>query len=185
MGRKSRFAIGCAALAVILICVEGCTISIQPWSKPVAVAPAPPDGMPPGMVPVGPQNPLLTKGGPAPMPTAPGTNEALSQLIKQYNEAEDHRKALLEQVNALKKQVKDRDEKLHHASYEMEESTQKIKRTRDEFRQWEGEMTELRERVRKLEDNRRAVGSLIEEILNHLDRPREPLKLPSFDRSQK
>ena len=106
-----------------------------------------------------------TLAGSVPTPAADPTpapavnNETLRcSCIKQYNEADDHRKALQEQVQTLKKQVKDREDNLRLASHEMEESSSKLKHTRDEFRQWETEMTELRERVRKLEDNRRAVG---------------------------
>jgi chromosome segregation ATPase len=139
------------------------------------------EGGVPGLTPVGPQTPM-SRLMPGALPGSPAgpTNETMMQLIKQYNEADEHRKALLEQVQTFKKQVKEREGSLLLASHEIEESSTKLKRTREEFRQWETEMQELRERVRKLEENRRSVGVLIEEILQHLDRPKDPLKLPGI-----
>jgi hypothetical protein len=188
MGRYLRFA-ACHACIALSLCVTGCTISIQPWTKPVTVTtpatPLDPNGAPGGMIPVGPQMPQGLRPNPLAPTTPAAGNEAMSQLIKQFNEAEDLRRALQEQVQTLKKQLSDRDGQLKLASWEMDESANKLKKTRDEFRTWETEMSELRERVRKLEENRRTVNALIEEIVGQLDRPREPLKLPSFDRLPK
>lgn len=189
MSRYTRLTT-CVAGVTLLLFVGGCTISIQPWTKPVPVSTAPttpldPNGMPSGMIPIGPQTPQGLRSNPLAPNTPAAGNEAMSQLIKQFNEADDLRRALQEQVQTLKKQIKERDEKLHQASYEMEESTARIKKTRDEFRQWETEMNQLRERVRSLEEHRRLVTNMIDEILQHVERPREPLKLPSFDRLQK
>ena len=186
---RTGWVTGC--ISAILLASTGCTISIQPWTRvttnpqpaPVGVT----DPSTGGFVPYGFQGPM-----PKPMPPVGGplsfhgpNNEAIAQMVKQANEAEDLRRALNDQVNNLNKQLRERDEKLRLASHEIEESSTKLRKTREEFRQWESEMTEMRERVRKLEDNRRSVGLLIEEILQHLDRPREPVRLPSMDKSLK
>jgi peptidoglycan hydrolase CwlO-like protein len=173
--------IGSASVALVLLCAMGCTISIQPlWPSKPAPAQVVETG-PPGMIPVGPQIPLGKMGPPPPVAA---NNEALSVLIKQYNEAEDHRKALLEQVQTLKRQISEREEKLRLAGHEMEESTHKFKKTREEFRAWESEMTELRQRVHTLESNHRTVAKIIHSIMTHIDL-QEPGKLPSFERPHK
>jgi uncharacterized coiled-coil DUF342 family protein len=56
----------------------------------------------------------------------------------------------------------------------MDESSKQIKRTRDEFRQWQAEMDELRDRIRELEKNRATMKPLIEDVLRQLERDREP-----------
>ena len=187
---RTGWVTGC--VGAILLASTGCTISIQPWQRAVPSTPVPApvgitDPSAGGFQPYGFQGPM-----PKPMPSVGGplsfqgpNNEAIAQMMKQANETEDLRRALQDQVNSLKKQLKERDDSLRLASHEIEESSTKIRKTREEFRQWESEMTEMRERVRKLEDNRRAVGLMIEEILQHLDRPREPVRLPSMDKSLK
>src|SRR5436190_20225986 len=104
--------IGC----VVLLLVTGCTIQVQPWGK--TSGPAAADPHPTGMIPANFQGPMPR---PLPVPAQGANNETVMQLIKQYNEADDHRKALLEQVNALKRQVKEREDNLRLASHEMEE----------------------------------------------------------------
>ncbi len=149
---------------LLLACSAGCTVSVQPWTKPTAptthldpAAPganaagfkgpmpaAYPQGYPPGSYP------------PTYPPNAGAANESVSQLIKQLNETDDQRKALLDQVQNLKKIARERDDNLQHASYEMEESSKQLKRTREEVRQFGADMDDLRERLRKLEEMRSA-----------------------------
>ena len=161
--------------ALLLAVAAGCTVSVQPWTRPVAA----PTHAEPG--------PAGAAGFKAPMPTpyAPGyppgayppntsaANESVSQLIKQLNETEDQRKALYEQVQTLKKISRDRDDNLQHASYEMEESTKQIKRTREEVRQFGTEMDDLRDRLRKLEEMRNALKPLMDEMIYHLEHEKD------------
>ena len=61
--------------------------------------------------------------------------------------------------------------------YEVEDTTKQLKRTREDLRQWQTEMDELRERVRKLEVERTALRPIIDEILLYLERDKEMPKL--------
>jgi hypothetical protein len=160
-------------LSVLVLIAAGCTVSIQPWTKPTAPAP---NDLPPGH-PNAPANFI----GPVPraLPpgmTAPNANEATSQLVQKLNDSEDQRRALENQLSTLKKQVKDREESLQQASYAVADSSKDLRRTREEFRQWQTEMDELRDRLRKLEDYRATLKPLIEEILHQLDHDREAPK---------
>lgn len=190
MWRRPRRAFTAKCAGLILLAACGCTISVQPWSRQQPVAPHPVGG---GVEAGGPAAPGIAPGGfqgpmPRPLPAGPpgpANNETLVLMLKQYNEVDDQRKALSEQVVTLNKQLKEQNASLRLAQHELEESSTKVKRTRDEIRQWEAEMNELRERVRKLEANRKVVGELIEEILSHLDRPGEPMRFPQIDRMPK
>jgi hypothetical protein len=193
--------------ALVVTAAGGCTISIQPWTKPIALGqtPEPPLGSPgykgPLPNPYPPNYPVPTPNGyppngypangyppngypPAAYPPsayAPNTsagNESVALLMRQLNDAEDQRKALVDQVQSLKKVSRERDENLQHASYEMEESSKQLKKTREEVRQFAGEMDDLRERMKKLEDMRTALKPLIDEIMFHLEREKEGPKLP-------
>src|SRR5262249_29830805 len=132
------------AFAVVpLSAAMGCTISIQPWTRHAATAPAPdappgsagfkapmPNPYPPGNLPSPyPPNAYPPNAYPpgAYAPNPAGGNESMAQLIKQLNEAEDQRKVLSDQVYSLKKQARERDDNLQHASFEMEESTKHLR----------------------------------------------------------
>jgi hypothetical protein len=156
---------------LFMAAIAGCTISIQPWTKPQPPPPAPfPDGG-------GPMNPnLMSKNG-GHGQNVPANNEETAQMIKKLNEEQDLCKALENQVETLKRDLKKREDTLRLASFEMDESTKQIKRTREEFRQWQSEMEELRERIRKLEDYRSSAKPLIEDIYRFLDRDKEPAKM--------
>jgi vacuolar-type H+-ATPase subunit I/STV1 len=154
----------CAVLFTVMAVMTGCTISIQPWTKP---APPPPQTPPfPDMNPN-----MMMKNG---QQNTPAKNEEATQLIKNLNEEQDLRKALQDQVVSLRKQLKDREDNLRLASFEMDESSKQIKRTREEFRQWQSEMDDLRERIRKLEEYRSSAKPLIEDIYRYLERDSEP-----------
>lgn len=166
----------------------GCTVSVQPWTKPTAPT-AHADPGPAGATPAGFKAPMPTPYAPGYPPSAypPNTgaaNESVAQLIKQLNETEDQRKALYEQVQSLKKIARERDDNLQHASYEMEESTKQLKRTRAEVRQFGTEMDDLRERLRKLEDMRTALKPLMDEMMYHLEHEKET-KAPRLSNSTK
>lgn len=170
--------IPCIGLGLLML-AGGCTVSIQPWTRPAPPPSATTDpGSPhPGAVP-------FNSPPPRPLPAnlnSPG--EGTSQLIQKLNESEDQRRALQDQVLTLKKQNKEHQENLRVATYEVEESSKNLKRTRDELRQWQTEMDELRERVRKLEEYRATLKPLIEETLHLLNReqggPGTPKALPT------
>ena len=188
------------AAVLLLGPTSGCTISVQPWTKPHPGAPAPdaaagaptsafkapmpspfpgsypqvtppPGGYPPNSYPPNPYSP-------AGYSSQSTSNESVAQLIKQLNETDDQRKALLDQVQTLKKHSRERDDNLQHASYEMEESAKQLKRTREEVRQFAGELDELRDRMRKLEEMRTALKPLIDEIMFHLEREKDAARQP-------
>ena len=109
----------------------------------------------------------------------------MAQLIKQLNETDDQRKALLDQVQTLKKAARERDDNLQHASYEMEESAKQLKRTREEVRQFTSELSDLRDRMRKLEEMRASLKPLIDEIMFHLEHEKTAAKAPAATISAK
>jgi prefoldin subunit 5 len=177
---------------LLLTSAAGCTISIQPWTKPVPPTQEPPlaathnpSGFKAPMPATYPTGPYPPGAYPGPYPNNGAGNESVSQLIKQFNEAEDQRKALQEQVHVFKKLSKERDDSLQQASYEMEESSKQLKRTREEFRQFGAEIDELRDRVKKLEEMRTALRPLIDEIMYHLEREKEAAKLPRVSTAPK
>jgi hypothetical protein len=194
---RSWKSFGTIGLATVLAASIGCTVSVQPWTKPHPAVPAqelPPGSPPaafkapmPGPYPNYPPNGVAPNGYPPyPYPPNPSAaNESTSQLIKQLNEMDDQRKAFQDQAQALKKQLRERDDNLQHASYEMEESSKQLKRTREEVRQFSGELDDLRDRMRKLEEMRTALKPLIDEIMFHLEREKESPKVPRAPGSNK
>ena len=158
---------------LLLLFTAGCTISIQPWSKPAAPYPTgfPPPGEPPGGLPP----PLGLLGGNAPRPPygAAGNNDNMVKLIGQVQEAESQRKVLEGQVYELTRKLKDRDESVRLAGLEVDGATRQMKRTRDDLGRWQAELEDLQSRLKKLEDSRNGLKSLIEAVLRELEYDRE------------
>jgi septal ring factor EnvC (AmiA/AmiB activator) len=156
---------------LLMATVTGCTISIQPWTKP---QPPPPQPSFPDSNPLNPN--MMMKNG-AQQRNSSANNEETAQLIKQFNDEQDLRKSLQDQVASLQKQLKNREMAMQATAVEVDETTKQIKQTRAEFRQWQSEMEELRDRIRKLEEYRSSAKPLIEDIYRFLDRDKEPAKM--------
>jgi chromosome segregation ATPase len=122
-------------------------------------------------------------------PLTPGPNpgaEYFSVLQAQLMAADENRKALEGQVVALKKELRDRDSSLERASHEVEQTWKNVQRTRDDVTRWKGEMEDLRDRIRKLEEERARLLPLVEGIIHQLDRDSGAYnKLPSLPRALK
>lgn len=166
LSARPRIALRLAAL--MLLTVAGCTISIQPWTKPQPPPPSPPtDGM---------WNPAMMKNGQPQNPVV--NNERMSEMIKSLNDEQEMRNALQQRLAQVNKQNKDLENNLQTVSYEMVQSTEQMKKTREEFRHAMAEMEELRERLNKMETTHRlSVKPLIDDIYRHLEREKEPPKL--------
>lgn len=158
----------------LLAGTAGCTISIQPWTKPGHAVPGPGDpvvpagGPPPGMLP---PNALPRTAPPVNMP-----NEQISQILKTMSEAEEQRRALLERNQTLMQQIKERDDGLRRAVFEIDGAAKQVRRAQEDLRQWHGEMDDLRDRMKRLEVERDSLQPLIDEIKAELGGKKESLK---------
>jgi uncharacterized coiled-coil protein SlyX len=177
-----------AWLGTLLVAITGCTISIQPWSKP----PPPPDpnganlaGHKGGAPNPFPLNPMAQNGSGNPLQPA-GGNEAIAVLQKELNDMRDHRDALMVKLKSVQSELKVREGYLLASHQEIDDSTKMMKKTREELKQWQGEMDELRDRLKRLEDSRSNLKPLIEEILYYIEREKDApktLRLPTPRRS--
>ena len=161
--------------AGLLGLAAGCTVSVQPWSKPVA---APSD---PGFGPQGVMTPQQALNRPPGQPPGPqqypgGNNEYLTSLLKRNSDLEADRTISGQRLGDLEGQLRDRESKLQRAIHEINDSTTQVRRAKEEIRHYNQELEDLRDRVRRVEDERQILKPLVDEILSELDRKKEPLK---------
>lgn len=163
MGTERRLRPPSWVVGLALAACAGCTLTIQPpiriglaADKPCAeAAPAPPAPAPgPG--------PVLRP--PPPLPGIP--NEQLSVLMQKMASLEDDRKALAARLQQTELQLREKDQTAVQASYEIQESTKQIRKTRDEMQRWKQEMDDLRSKIRGIEKENKAT---LEAILKGLE----------------
>jgi hypothetical protein len=170
-----------AGLAVLL--AAGCTMTFQPPIQfrritEIKPAPPPPDGVPPG-TPAGPVSPYAAARQPLP-PGPP--NEQVSLMLQRLAALEDDRKALAARLQAAEVQSRDKDQTVHQASYEIQESTKQLRKTREEMQRWKQEVDDLRTKVRGMEKENR---STLEGILKALEQTSDREALRSSERENR
>jgi hypothetical protein len=157
------------AVGLVLLLTAGCTIVLQPpiRFRPLAdprPAPPPADALPPGWVANGanPAKPALPPGPP---------NEQLSVMLQKLATLEDDRKAYSAKLQQTESQLRDKDQMVYQASYEIQESTKQLRKTREEMQRWKQEMDDLRTKVRSLEkENRTTLESVLKALEPYTDR---------------
>lgn len=154
-------------LIVLLLMTSGCAITIEPAWHPRPPHPPDPNGL--NGVPGGPVNPNLPgKGMPPPTnpPGLPGTSaDQLSLLLQRLQNIEDDRKAMAMRLTALETQLREKDQAVTQAGYEVQASALQMKKSRDDLQQWKSELSEMRNRIRTIEqENRLTVEVLIKAL---------------------
>lgn len=150
----------------------GCTISVQPAWRSQAPAPCtdhgpgrvmPPPGLPP--------NPNLPPPGFA-------SPDQLSFMQQRLATIEDEKKSYAVRVQQLEAQLREKDHSVVQTSYEVQESTKQLKRTREEVLRWKNEMDDLRSRMRAIErENKGTLEAILKTLEQHLgEKEKEPWK---------
>jgi len=166
---------------LMLLASSGCTISIEPgWHpRPHADPNNPP--IPPG-APGAPGNPAIPGKGVPPLPPAvnppglPGTAaDQTSFMLQRMQNIEDDRKAMMMRLTTLEMQLREKDQAVTQAGYEVQSSTLQMRKSREELQQWKAELTEMRNRIRTIEqENRLTVEVLIKALEQFVEK--EPTK---------
>ena len=162
---------------LLLLLTAGCTISIQPWSKPAAPAgnvPLDVNGQP---LPYNPLMPGGPTGGPPkslyPPPQMFGNNEALNSLQMKLAEAEDRLNTIQPALFQLKKEKGKLEVQSNELAGEIQNTLTQIKHLRQELKQWKGEAEEMSGRIQKLEENRATMKLLLDRVEMYLMNDRE------------
>ena len=158
----------------------GCTVSVQPWTKPGATPAAGDPNYGVGGGPQGVMTPQQALSRPPGQPPGPQQNQAgneyLTSLLKRNSDLEADRSTTGQRLGELENQLRERDSKLQRAAHEINDSIAQVRRAKEEIRHYNTELDDLRDRVRRVEDERQILKPLVDEILNELDRKKEPLK---------
>jgi len=134
----------------------------------------------PGGAPAGWQGPAPTPGGAGPYgPGAgmgpggfPGSQSEQAAFFSQrMADIEDERKVLAIRITQLDSQLREKDRALVQASFELQEATSQIARTREDIDRWKGEMEKVRTKLRSVEkDSKVTLETLIHSLEQFLDR---------------
>ncbi|MFO0865828.1 MAG: hypothetical protein U0744_14450 [Gemmataceae bacterium] len=159
-----------ASAWLFTLSLTGCTVSFHPmgWGKPphnehytadwYGQGPPPPGG-----------NPALANRPPAFIPNASAND--LSLMLQKMSAIEDDRKTMAGKLQQVELQMREKDQAIVQATYEIQESTKQIRRTRDEMQNWKQEMDDMRGKLRNVErENRQTLETVVKTLETYLDR---------------
>jgi TolA-binding protein len=149
----------------MLLVSSGCAISIEP-----AWHPRPRND--PNNPPIAPGNPGVPGKGMPPLPPPtnppgiPGTAaDQMSLMMQRMQNLEDDRKAMTMRLTAMETQLREKEQAVSQAGYEVQSSAMQMRKSREDLQQWKLELTEMRNRIRTIEqENRLTVEVLIKAL---------------------
>jgi hypothetical protein len=168
--RVGRTLQGLSAIgALLLTLTAGCTISIQPWTKPVSAPSGPVDLLPPN--PNGPYR-QPPPGGMLPIsPTqSSGNNETITVIGSKLMKAEDDLNVLQAHMMEMKREKTKQDQQLTQAAREIELTLAQIKHLRKDLSNWKTDVDEMNNRIETLEKTRGTMKLLLEKVSEYIDR---------------
>jgi hypothetical protein len=156
--------------ALVLGCC-GCTISVQPCRSWKAAPDAIP-GDPTYGVPAAARAPVPPPGLPQPPPGM--SSEQMALLLQRLSTSDDDRKALGARLQQLEVQLRDKDQAVVQTTYEVQESTKQMKRTRDDLVRWKQDMDGLRVKLAGMErENKVTLEAILKTLEQYVEREKD------------
>jgi len=162
-----------ASAWLLALSLTGCTVSFHPfgWGKPVHGDHYSADWYGQGGPPPPGFNPALAGQSRPPVVMPNVSANDLSLMLQKMSAIEDDRKTMAGKLQQVEVQMRDKDNAIVQATYEIQESTKQIRRTRDEMQTWKQEMDEMRSKVKNVErDNRQTLEGVVKALESFLDR---------------
>jgi septal ring factor EnvC (AmiA/AmiB activator) len=123
-------------------------------------------GRPPGPVPPG---AAAAAGG--------TSSEQMAMMMQRLASSEDDRKALAGRLQQLETQLREKDQAVVQTSYEVQESTKQMKRTRDDLARWKQDMDGLRTKLASIErENKLTLEAILKTLEQYIDREKDDKK---------
>jgi septal ring factor EnvC (AmiA/AmiB activator) len=151
--------------------MTGCTISLDPGLRgkvnadPNKAADGPlqraMNPNPAGQAPAAP--PAAVQPGPA--------NDQISILMQRLANIEDVRKVQDVRLQQVENQLREKEQSVVRASYEIQESTTQMKKARDDLHRWKTELDDLRLRLRAMEtDHQVTLDAILKTLEQYIDK---------------
>ncbi|MBX9677693.1 MAG: hypothetical protein K2X38_02935 [Gemmataceae bacterium] len=161
-----------ASAWLLALSLTGCTVSFHPMGmgKPSHNDHYSADWYGQGVPPPG-VNPALANQGRPPMVMPNVSSNDVSLMLQKMSAIEDDRKTMSGKLQQVEVQMREKDQAIVQATYEIQESTKQIRRTRDEMQNWKQEMDDMRGKLRNVErENRQTLETVVKTLESYLDR---------------
>jgi septal ring factor EnvC (AmiA/AmiB activator) len=154
-----------------LLAMSGCTVS---FGQGLRAKPA----NDPNKLPESPIQPLsanpplagqqLAKGQPQP----PGpSSDQVSLLLQRLATVEDDRKIQAARLQQVENQLREKDQVVMRATYEIQDSTAQMKKAREDVHRWKTEMDDLRQKLRTMEqENKLTLDAILKTLEQYIDK---------------
>jgi hypothetical protein len=156
---------------ISFLVMTGCTISLDPGlhgkvnADPNKAADSPlqraVNPNPAGQLPAAP--PTAVQPGPS--------NDQISILMQRLANIEDVRKVQDVRLQQVENQLREKEQSVVRASYEIQESTSQMKKARDDLHRWKTELDDLRLRLRAMEtDHQVTLDAILKTLEQYIDK---------------
>jgi ABC-type transporter Mla subunit MlaD len=106
------------------------------------------------------------------LPPPPGPSpDQISQLLQRLASVEDDRKIQAARLNQVETQLRDKDQAVIRATYEIQDSTAQMKKAREDVLRWKTEMDDLRGKLRTIEqENKLTLDAILRTLEQYIDK---------------
>jgi TolA-binding protein len=159
----SRSRVGRLKVLALTVCLSGCALTLEPGFHGSRNDPSK-QADPAGMSGPGPMGPYGR------MPP-PATSDQISQMAQLLSKAEDDRKIQAAKLQQLEDQLREKNQTVVQAAYDVQDSLRQIKKTRDDLQRWRSEMEDLRAKVRTIEqENKVTLETILKTLEGYLEK---------------
>ena len=157
-----------------LICflvMTGCTVSLDPGLRGKVNADPNKSADGPLQRAVNPNLPGQAPAAP-PALAPPGLpNDQISFLMQRLASVEDDRKVQAVRLQLVENQLREKEQSVVRASYEIQETTTQMKKARDDLHRWKTELDDLRQRLRAMEtDHQVTLDAILKTFEQYIDK---------------
>jgi septal ring factor EnvC (AmiA/AmiB activator) len=150
--------------------MTGCTVSLDPGLR--GKVNADPNKAADGSLQRAVAPNLLGQTPAAPSAVAPGPpNDQISFLMQRLASVEDDRKVQAVRLLQVENQLREKEQSVVRASYEIQETTSQMKKARDDLHRWKTELDDLRQRLRSMEtDHQVTLDAILKTLEQYIDK---------------
>lgn len=97
--------------------------------------------------------------------------DQVSQLLQRLGAMEDERKGLAVRLQSVEAQLRDKDRAVVQATYEIQESTNQMKKAREDLYRWKADMDDLRSKLRVMDqENKVTLEAILKSLEQYVDK---------------
>jgi septal ring factor EnvC (AmiA/AmiB activator) len=151
--------------------LPGCSVSFDPGLRGKTNADPNKLGDAPLQRPLNPIPPGQMPAPPVATPPAAPPNDQISFLMQRLATVEDDRKIQAARLQQVENQLREKEQSVVRATYEIQESATQMKKARDDLHRWKTDLDDLRVKLRAMEaDHKVTLDAILRTLEQYIDK---------------